>query len=73
MSEQKNREEKKQFKISGMTCVNCALTIEKGLKKMPGVKTVAVNFASEKLTVEVDSNVVKEGDLLAKIKDLGYG
>lgn len=61
------------FKISGMTCANCALTIEKGLKTMPGVKSVAVNFASEKLTVETDPNMVKVDDLLAKIKDLGYG
>ncbi|MDR3543848.1 MAG: heavy metal translocating P-type ATPase [Desulfosporosinus sp.] len=65
-------EQKQQYKISGMTCANCALTIEKGLQKMPGVKTVAVNFASEKLTVEMDPNVVKEDALLAKIKDLGY-
>ncbi|OLN29698.1 heavy metal translocating P-type ATPase [Desulfosporosinus metallidurans] len=65
-------EQKQQFKISGMTCANCALTIEKGLKSMPGVKTAAVNFASEKLTVEMDPNVVKEETLLAKIKDLGY-
>lgn len=66
-------DQKYQFKISGMTCANCAQTIEKGVKAMPGVKTVAVNFASEKLTVEMDQNVVKEEDLLAKIKDLGYG
>jgi len=65
-------EQKQLFKISGMTCANCALTIEKGLKNMPGVKTVAVNFASEKLTVEMDPNMVKEEALLAKIKDLGY-
>jgi Cu+-exporting ATPase len=65
--------QQKQFEINGMTCANCALTIEKGLKRMPGVKTVAVNFASEKLMVEIDPNLVKEEDLLAKIKDLGYG
>ena len=65
-------ENKQLFKISGMTCANCALTIEKGLKNMPGVKSVAVNFASEKLTVETDPNVVKDEDLIAKIKDLGY-
>ncbi|ODA40233.1 heavy metal translocating P-type ATPase [Desulfosporosinus sp. BG] len=64
--------QKQQFKISGMTCANCALTIEKGLQKMPGVKTVAVNFASERLTVEMDPELVEEDALLAKIKDLGY-
>lgn len=65
-------EQKQQFKISGMTCANCALTIEKGIKSMPGVKTAAVNFASEKLLVELDPSVVKEETVLAKIKDLGY-
>ena len=65
-------EKKQLFKISGMTCANCALTIEKGLKAMPGVKSAAVNFASEKLTVETDPDVVNDDDLLAKIKDLGY-
>lgn len=66
------KEKKQQFKISGMTCANCALTIEKGLQKMPGVNYAAVNFASEKLTVAIDPNVIQEEVLLAKIKDLGY-
>ncbi|WP_242833184.1 heavy metal translocating P-type ATPase [Desulfosporosinus acidiphilus] len=66
-------ETKQQFKISGMTCANCALTIEKGLKNMPGVSSAAVNFASEKLTVSIDPNLVQEETILAKIKDLGYG
>ncbi|WP_088226880.1 heavy metal translocating P-type ATPase [Desulfosporosinus sp. FKB] len=65
-------EKKQQFKISGMTCANCALTIEKGLKNMPGVNYAAVNFASEKLTVALDPNKIQEETLLAKIKDLGY-
>ncbi len=64
---------KKQFKISGMTCANCALTIEKGMAAMPGVKSAAVNFASEKLTLELDPVRVKEADVVSKIKDLGYG
>jgi len=72
LQQQVTLEKKQLFKISGMTCANCALTIEKGLKAMPGVKTVAVNFASEKLTVEMDPHLVQEHDLLAKIKDLGY-
>ncbi|WP_414648023.1 heavy metal translocating P-type ATPase [Desulfitobacterium sp.] len=65
--------EKQQFKLTGMTCANCALTIEKGLAKMPGVKLAAVNFASEKLALEYDPNLVKTEDVLAKVKDLGYG
>lgn len=66
-------EVREQFKVSGMTCANCALTIEKGLAKMPGVKSAAVNFASEKLALEYDPNRIKTEDVLAKVKDLGYG
>jgi Cu+-exporting ATPase len=64
---------KRHFKISGMTCANCALTIEKGVGKMQGVKSAAVNFTSEKLTLELDSSLIKEEEILSKIKDLGYG
>ncbi|MDI6915641.1 MAG: heavy metal translocating P-type ATPase [Desulfitobacteriaceae bacterium] len=64
---------KRQFKVSGMTCANCALTIEKGVGKMPGVKSATVNFASEKLNLKLDPSVVSEAEILAKIKDLGYG
>lgn len=65
--------EAKQFKITGMTCANCALTIEKGMRKMPGVKNAAVNFASEKLSLEFDRELVSEKAIVEKIKDLGYG
>lgn len=64
---------KQQFKISGMTCANCALTIEKGVRRIPGVKSAAVNFASEKLSMELDPALVTEKDILARIEDLGYG
>ena len=64
---------KRQFRISGMTCANCALSIEKGLGKMEGVRSAAVNFASEKLALEMDPSIVTEEDVLARIKDLGYG
>jgi P-type Cu+ transporter len=73
LNESDSEEEKKQFKISGMTCANCALTIEKGIGKMTGVKSAAVNFASEKLALEYDPKLVNEQEILTKIKDLGYG
>ncbi|WP_066637402.1 heavy metal translocating P-type ATPase [Desulfolucanica intricata] len=71
--EQNEDQKQKQFKLKGMTCANCALTIEKGVAKIPGVKRAAVNFASEKLTVEYDSGLVRTEDVLAKVKELGYG
>ncbi|TGM97950.1 heavy metal translocating P-type ATPase [Leptospira yasudae] len=57
--------------LIGMTCANCALRIEKGLKKVPGVKDARVNFAMETAKVEFDSSVTEEV-LLDKVDSLGY-
>ncbi|HEX3015347.1 MAG TPA: heavy metal translocating P-type ATPase [Desulfobacteria bacterium] len=62
----------RQFKISGMTCANCALTIEKGVTKLPGVTSASVNFATEKLTVEYDPEQLDAERVKEKVKDLGY-
>lgn len=45
---------KEQFFIQGMDCAGCALTIEKALEKVPGVKQASVSFASEKAIVEFE-------------------
>src|SRR3989339_1599461 len=58
-----------QFKISGMHCASCALVIENALKKVDGVKSVNVNYGTEKATIE---GSVKPDDILKVIKDAGY-
>ncbi|EMN99124.1 copper-exporting ATPase family protein [Leptospira interrogans serovar Pomona str. UT364] len=57
--------------VIGMNCANCALRIEKGLKKIPGVKDVRVNFAMETAKVDFESSISEE-ILLDKIDSLGY-
>ena len=63
---------KQQFKVSGMTCANCALTIEKKLKGTPGVNTASVNFANETVTVEFDSREVNLRHIFEQVRDAGY-
>lgn len=58
--------------ITGMTCANCALTIERNLNKVEGVEA-RVNFANERAKVIFDPEIVKGGHLLALVKELGYG
>jgi len=58
--------------ITGMTCANCAFTIERNLNKVEGVEA-RVNFASERAKVIFDPEMVKGGDLLALVEELGYG
>ena len=58
--------------IEGMTCASCALRIEKGLKKLPGVSEANVNLATEQATVTYDPKLVALDDLLKKVSAVGY-
>ncbi|MFJ7974605.1 heavy metal translocating P-type ATPase [Peribacillus sp. NPDC096379] len=60
------------MQITGMTCAACAIRIEKGLKKIDGVKEANVNLALEKSVVRYDAEKVSAQDFEKKIQDLGY-
>ena len=64
-------EEKIRLPISGMTCTNCALNIERGLKKLKGVDDASVNFAAETANIVFDPKQVALKDAIAKIHSLG--
>ncbi len=61
------------FPVTGMTCANCALNIQRSLKKVTGVKEANVNFATEQASVSFDLDQVQIKDLTDKIRDAGYG
>jgi Cu+-exporting ATPase len=63
---------KETIKIAGMSCAACAVRIEKGLSRVEGVKSAAVNFAVEKAAVEYDESIVSRDMLDEVIKKLGY-
>ncbi|GAB4536127.1 MAG: heavy metal translocating P-type ATPase [Anaerolineae bacterium] len=63
-----------ELPVTGMTCANCAATIERVLnKKVPGVVAANVNLATEKATVEYIPGQVTRADLVAAIEKAGYG
>jgi Cu+-exporting ATPase len=59
------------FKISGMRCASCVITIESFIKKHPGVVSVNVNFATSQMFVDAE-DLVLESDLKKIIEKLGY-
>jgi Cu+-exporting ATPase len=61
-----------RFSITGMSCVNCAGRIEKGLSGVPGVDRAVVNFAVEELTVEHDPAVISVEAIGTLVEGLGY-
>src|SRR2546429_4582576 len=58
--------------LEGMTCASCAMRIEKGLKKVPGVKDASVNFASEQATVTYDPAQTGPEQMVQKVDAVGY-
>ncbi|MDH3422385.1 MAG: heavy metal translocating P-type ATPase [Gemmatimonadota bacterium] len=59
--------------ITGMTCANCASTIERTLRKTAGVADASVNYASERATVHFDPDVVTLPQLGEAVERAGYG
>ena len=43
--------EKKEYKLSGMTCASCAMTVEMAVKDLETVEDVSVNLATERLSL----------------------
>jgi Cu+-exporting ATPase len=63
-----------EMPVTGMTCANCAANIERTLnKKVPGVVTASVNFASERVGVEYIPGAVEVDDIVTAIEKAGFG
>ena len=58
--------------ITGMTCAACVMHVEHALLETPGVVSAAVNLATEKATVSLDSDSVPLGVLRHSLTDAGY-
>lgn len=62
----------KTYIIEGMTCSACANRIERVVKKLEGIENANVNFATEKLTVEMEERKIKEDEIKAAVEKAGY-
>ncbi|MEP6845748.1 MAG: cation-translocating P-type ATPase [Panacibacter sp.] len=62
--------EKVNWRVEGMSCTNCALTIHKYLEEK-GLQNVKVNFIGGDVSFEMNGNITKP-DLEKGIDDLGY-
>ncbi|RKZ41480.1 MAG: hypothetical protein DRQ41_08180 [Gammaproteobacteria bacterium] len=58
--------------ITGMSCANCSNAVERNLKKLEGMAQVNVNYATENATCTFDTALLKEHEIIDKIKSIGY-
>jgi Cu+-exporting ATPase len=58
--------------VEGMTCASCVARVEKAIGKLNGVKSVSVNFATEKASFEIDPEVTDLRKVADVVEDAGY-
>ena len=58
--------------VRGMTCANCARSVERTLAAIPGVTKALVELQGERAIVEYDPSLVKQEVLAHAVRDLGY-
>ncbi|MDY0939754.1 MULTISPECIES: heavy metal translocating P-type ATPase [Priestia] len=68
-----DKQKEATLQITGMTCAACSNRIEKGLKKIEGVKEANVNLALERSTIIFDPDKTNPQAFEEKIEKLGYG
>jgi Cu+-exporting ATPase len=69
--ERENTFKKITVPVEGMTCASCAARVEKAIAKAEGVKSVSVNLATEKATVELEPKADID-QIVKRVEDAGY-
>ena len=64
---------KQKFIVTGMTCSACSAHVEKAVRKLPGVSSVAVDLLGGSMQVEYDENVLSHEGIISAVTDAGYG
>jgi len=68
-----SKEKQITLPVTGMTCANCVASVERNSKKVAGVNDAVVNFASEKVTINFDPDVLKNPQaVIERIQRAGY-
>src|SRR5690625_999482 len=58
MLERKSKmSERQQYRLQGLSCMNCAAKFEKNIREIDTVEDVQLNFGAAKLTVQGDASI----------------
>ena len=60
------------YKVKGMHCASCSSIIERTIKKIEGVESIAVNNGTENAKISFDIEKAKPEDFNKKLEPLGY-
>lgn len=60
------------YKVEGMTCDHCEMSIHKGVKELEGVEIVQANHEDSSTYVKFDLSKLSEDQIKEAIKKRGY-
>lgn len=63
---------KETYKVSGMTCASCAVSLETYLKPLAGVAEVTVNYPNQSVVINYDNELIDLATLQQSAKEIGY-
>ena len=58
--------------VRGMTCANCARSVERKLQGVPGVTKISVSLEGASATVEYDTKLARPETFVKAVRELGY-
>ena len=61
-----------ELAIENMTCASCPITVRKAIERVPGVRSVDVDFETKIATVEYDPALTSPSDIAAAPTGNGY-
>lgn len=61
-----------KFKLSGLHCTNCSLSIDSRIEEVSGVISSNTNYARQESVVVYDPSIVDPTQFAKIIKELGY-
>ncbi len=62
----------KTYKIVGMTCASCAVSLESYFKPLKGIHKVEVNYPNQSVFITFDPLLINESELAKRAKEIGY-
>jgi len=63
---------KKTFKVTDMSCTNCAMKLESLEDTLEGVKEINASYYKLQMTVEYDESKLTDEQIIAAVKKKGY-
>jgi copper chaperone CopZ len=63
---------KKVYRVEGMHCSNCAMSVEGIEDDLPGIRQVSASYQKANMSVEFEEQLVSEEQILSALVKRGY-